>query len=163
MGIFVGMMRLYGRSLKGQRLYDMQSMYRGKNVTAIGAITQNEILAFETLRKSMSSKEFKQFIQEKLIPKLWKGAVLVMDNLSAHKVKGIEEMLQAAGAKVVYLSPYSPEFNPIEHLWWELKAFVRKFFPKSEESVEKLLGLGLMLCGKDHLQKYFAHCCYCTS
>jgi len=75
----------------------------------------------------MNGEDFKKFVKEELTPKLWKAAVVVMDNLRVHKVKGVEEMIEAVGARVVYLSPYSPEFNPIEHLWWELKALLRRF------------------------------------
>jgi len=59
----------------------------------------------------MSAENFKKFVQEELAPKLWKGAVIVMDNLRVHKVEGVEEMIEAVGARVVYLSPYSPGFN----------------------------------------------------
>nr|ADO19267.1 transposase [Nostoc flagelliforme str. Sunitezuoqi] len=58
-----------------------------------------------------------------------------MDNLPAHKVKGIEEMITATGAKVEYMSPYSPDFNPIEMLWSQLKAFLRRFAPKTLETM----------------------------
>jgi putative transposase len=54
-----------------------------------------------------------------------------MDNLRVHKVEGVEEMIEAVGARVVYLSPYSPGFNPIENLWWELKTLLRRFIPQS--------------------------------
>ena len=60
----------------------------------------------------MTGEDFKQFACEHLVPKLWPG-VVVMDNLKAHKVEGIEQMIEAVGARVVYLSPYSPEFNPL--------------------------------------------------
>ena len=115
------------------------------------------------MEKSLNGEEFKKFVQEQLVPKLWKGAVLVMDNLKVHKVEGVEEMIEAVGASVVYLSPYSPEFNPIEHLWWELKAWLRRFVPRSVEIVEKLLKLGVKLCSSKQIENYFAHCCYCTS
>jgi hypothetical protein len=115
-GTAVGLARLYGRSLKGKRLYDLQSIYRGKNLTSVGAISLRGVLAFETLTKALNGEEFKKFLREKLIPELWNGAVLIMDNLSAHKVEGVEEMLGEVGVKVIYLSPYSPEFNPSEHL-----------------------------------------------
>ena len=62
-----------------------------------------------------------------------------------------------------YLSPYSPEFNPIEHLWWELKAWLRRFVPRSVQIVEKLLELGVKLCSTKQIENYFSHCCYCTS
>jgi len=61
----------------------------------------------KTIKKSLNGEEFKKFVQEQLVPKLGKGAVLVMDNLKAHKVEGVEEMIEAVGAKVVYLSPCS--------------------------------------------------------
>jgi hypothetical protein len=115
MGVLLGMMRLMARSEKGQRIYDFKPFYRGARVTAVGAISLKEILAIKTLGESMKGQDFYKFIEEELVPKLWEGAVVVMDNLKAHKVAGIKEMIEAVGAKVVYLSPYSPEFNPIEH------------------------------------------------
>ncbi|MEH2281370.1 MAG: transposase [Nostoc sp.] len=84
-------------------------------------------------------------------------------NEKRYKMKGIIEMIESVGARVVYLSPYSPEFNPIEHLWWQLKAFIRKFLPKNILAVVQLLSLGVLLCSSQQLQNYFSHCCYCTS
>ncbi|MFN5990196.1 MAG: transposase, partial [Dolichospermum sp.] len=81
----------------------------------MGAISNKSILALKTLGQSMNGEDFKKFVEEDLLPTLWKGAVVVMDNLKAHKMKGIIEMIESVGARVVYLSPYSPEFNPIEH------------------------------------------------
>ncbi|WP_144427508.1 transposase [Nostoc piscinale] len=163
MGILLGLMRELGRSKKGTRVYDVKPFYRGSRVTVVGAISHKSILAMKTLDKSMTGDDFKQFIQEELLPQLWPGAVVVMDNLRAHKIKGIKEMIESVGARVVYLSPYSPEFNPIEHLWWQLKAFIRKFSPHNKFAVEQLLALGVLLCSSQQLQNYFSHCCYCTS
>ncbi|MEG3438633.1 transposase [Pannus brasiliensis CCIBt3594] len=137
MGTDVGLARLYGRRLKGQRLYDLEAIYRGKNLTAIGAISLKRVLAFETLTKAMNGEEFKKFLRERLIPELWKGAALIMDTLSARKVEGVEETLREVGVKVIYLSLYSLEFNPIEHLWSELKSFARRFAPKTEGALRK--------------------------
>ena len=162
MGVLQGMARERGRSPKGERLYGLKPFYRGQRVTVIGAMTQTAVLAVKTLGKSMTGEDFKQYLTESLVPKLWPGAVVVMDNLSAHKVKGVEEILASVGAKVIYLSPYSPEFNPIEHLWWQLKAFIRQFVPKSVEVIEQLLKLGVSLCSSKKLRNYFAHCCYCA-
>ena len=164
MGVLLGLMRDYGRSQKGERLYAKKPFYRGERTTVIGAITQEKVLALEMIGKSMNGDDFKQFIQKKVVPELWEGAVIVMDNLSTHKVAGIKEMVEGAGARIVYLSGYSPEFNPIEHLWWELKAFVRSFVPKSKKVVEDLLRLAVKyLVSSVQLRNYFAHCCYCTS
>lgn len=164
MGLLLGLMRDYGRSPKGERLYARKPFYRGERTTVIGAITQEKVLTLEMMGKSMNGEDFKTFVREKLVPELWKGAAVVMDNLSAHKVAEVEEMIEAVGAKVVYLSGYSPEFNPIEHLWWELKAFVRSFVPKSRKVVEDLLRFAVKyLVSPGQLRNYFAHCCYCTS
>ena len=163
MGVLLGIMRSRARSKKGERSYDIKPFYRGSRVTVIGAITNKKVIAMKTMKQSMNGEEFKKFVQEELVPKLWKGAVLVMDNLKAHKVEGVEKMIEAVGARVVYLSPYSPEFNPIEHLWWELKAWLRRFVPRSVQIVEKLLELGVKLCSSKQIENYFAHCCYCTS
>jgi putative transposase len=65
----------------------------------------------------MDAALFKEFVPDTLIPKLWQGAVVVMDNFNAQKVQGVKEMIEAAGAKVIYLPRYSPDFNPIEHFW----------------------------------------------
>jgi transposase len=163
MGILLGLMRGMGRSHKGDRVYDVKPFYRGSRVTVVGAICNKSILAVKTLGKSMTGEDFKLFVQSELVPKLWSGAVVVMDNLKAHKIKGIKELIESVGATVVYLSPYSPEFNPIEHLWWQLKAFLRKFSPRNFFAVETLLKIGLLLCSSQQLQNYFSHCCYCTS
>lgn len=163
MGVLLGLMRGMGRSKKGDRVYDVKPFYRGSRVTVVGAISNKSILALKTLGQSMNGEDFQQFVAQELLPKLWPGAVVVMDNLKAHKMKGISEMIESVGARVVYLSPYSPEFNPIEHLWWQLKAFIRKFSPKNILAVVQLLSLGVLLCSTQQLQNYFSHCCYCTS
>lgn len=106
----------------------------------------------------MKGEGFKQFVAQQLVPKLWQGAGVVMDNLKAHKAEGIEQMIEAVGARVVYLSAYSPEFNSIEHPWWQLKAFIRRFVPKSVEAITKLLQVGVSLCSTKELRNYyFAH------
>lgn len=162
MGVLLGLMRDYGRSQKGERLYDVKPFYRGSRVTVVGAISQTSVIAIKILGKSMNGETFKSFLKDDLAPQLWSGAVVVMDNLAAHKVKGVEEILKSVGASVLYSSPYSPEFNPIEHWWWSLKAFIRRFAPKSVKMVEKLLNIAVMLSSSFQLRNYFAHCCYCT-
>ncbi|NJO76793.1 MAG: IS630 family transposase [Leptolyngbyaceae cyanobacterium RM1_406_9] len=145
MAILLGMMRLRGRSPQGERLYDSKPFYRGSRVSVVGAISHQSILALKAIDQSMTGEQFKTFLREDLAPKLWEGAVVVMDNLAAHKVKGVEEILESVGARVIYLSPYSPKYNPIEHLWWSLKALIRQFVPKTAETVAQLLQLGAML------------------
>ena len=124
MGLLLGLTRSHARAAPGERAYDYKPFYRGSKVSVIGAITVSQVLAVMTLDDSMDAAAFKVYVSKCLVPQLWKGAVVVMDNLPAHKVKAmpsasfaIAPLIEAVGAKILYLSPYSPEFNPIEH-WW---------------------------------------------
>lgn len=85
-----------------------------------------------------------------------------MDNVPAHKVKEIEPLIQSKGASVQYLSPYSLEFNPIEHWWSQLKAFLRQFSPTTAKMVDVLIATALDLFNLMHLKNWFTNCCYCT-
>ena len=163
MGILLGIMRDMARSEAGSRVYDLDCLYRGKRLNYVGAMSMKEVLCVKSLTTSMNGELFKEFIVQDLLPKLWRGVVVVMDNLKAHKVTGVKELLEEKGCKVIYLPPYSPDFNPIEHLWWELKAFVKRFKPKQEEALDKLLRLAILLNSESIRKNYFTHCCYCPS
>lgn len=86
-----------------------------------------------------------------------------MDNVPAHKVKEIEPLIKSVGARVLYQSPYSPDFNPIELWWSQLKAFLRKFSPRNARTLDILLATALDLVDPQHLKNWFTKCCYCTS
>lgn len=86
-----------------------------------------------------------------------------MDNLPAHKVKGVREKIESVGASLLYLSPYSPDFNPIENCWSKLKAYLRSVAARSREALEEAISLGLDLITKQDIRSWFFHCCYCTS
>jgi transposase len=163
MGILLGLMRTHGRAVPGERAYDFKPFYRGSKVSVIGAITISKVLAVMTIDDSMDAAAFKVYVSKCLVPQLWKGAVVVMDNLPAHKVEAIVPLIEAVGAKVLYLSPYSPEFNPIEHWWSQLKAFLRQFSPTTSSTVDTLIKIAMDLMNPNHLRNWFAHCCYCVS
>ena len=90
----------------------------------------------------MNGEDFKKFVQEELAPKLWKGAVVVMDNVRAHKVKGMEEIIEAVGARVVYLSPYSPEFNLRRTFMVGTKGIAQEIYTSKCTNSGKTLGIG---------------------
>ena len=163
MGVLLGLTRTHGRSLEGSRVYDLRPFYRGAKVTVVGAISLNQVVALMTLNGSMDSNAFEVFVQQCLVPQLWSGAVVVMDNLPAHSVTRIEPLLQAVGASLLNLSPYSPDFNPIELWWSQLKAFLRQFSPTTANKVDILLATALDLVNPTHLRNWFANCCYCIS
>jgi putative transposase len=97
-------------------------------VTAIGAISLKQVLAVMTLNGSMDANAFKVFVEKCLLPQLWEAAVVVMDNLPAHKVKEIEPLIQSVGASVLYQSPYSPDFKQDRTLVVTIKSFLTTIF-----------------------------------
>jgi len=163
MGVLLGLMRTHARALPGARAYDFKPFYRGSKVSVIGAITVSKVLAVMTMDASMDATAFKVYVAKCLVPQLWQGAVVVMDNLPAHKVEAIAPLIEAVGAKVLYLSPYSPEFNPIEHWWSQLKAFLKQFAPTTSKMVDTLIATAMDLIDPKHVRNWFTHCCYCPS
>ena len=157
------MLHLYARAIKGQRAYSKRPLKRGKNVSIIGAMTlEKGFLTGLSFDGGTNGDIFLWFIEEILVPQLWTGAVVVMDNLPAHKVQGIKEALAQAGAKLVYLSPYSPDFNPIENLWSKLKSYLRSVEARTREALHEAIRDGLQLITLKDVRNWFAHCCYCT-
>ncbi|MEG4962706.1 MULTISPECIES: IS630 family transposase, partial [unclassified Microcoleus] len=162
-GILLGLSRTHARSQPGTRVTELKPFYRGAKVTAIGAISINKVLALMTMNDSMDGQAFAVFIEKFLCPQLWAGAVVVMDNLPAHKLASILPMITDVGASVICLSPYSPDFNPIELWWSQLKSFLRRFAPTSTSMIDLIIAVALNLMNPQHLRNWFANCCYCTS
>ena len=103
----------------------------------------DKVLAVMTLDDSMDSHAFHVFIEKLLVPQLWTGAVVIMDNLFAHNIDEITPIIESVGASVINLSPYSPDFNPIEHWWSQLKTFIKTFSPKTTQMVDVLIAVAL--------------------
>lgn len=163
MGVQLGMSRTHGRSASGERVYDLKPFYRGATVSVVGAMSLTRVLAVMSLNGPIDGVAFESYVRNMLVPKLWPGAVVVMDNLPVHKVNRIAGLIESVGARVIYLSPYSPQFNPIEHWWSQLKAFLRQFAPTTRKRVDTLIATAMDLMNPTHLRNWFAHCCYCIS
>lgn len=153
-GVMLGLARTHARSEKGTIVYDLKPFYRGAKVTAIGAISRKKILALMTMDNSMDGKAFEVFVEKFLVPELWSGAVVIMDNLSAHKLASITTMIESVGAKIICLSPDSPDFNPIELWWSQLKSFLRSFSPTTTEMVDTIIAVALKLMNPQHLRNW---------
>lgn len=117
-----------------------------------------------TINGHTNGDVFRVFLEQVLVPNLWKGACVIMDNFSAHKVEGIREVIEAAGARLIYLPPYSPDFNPIENCWSKLKQYLRSVAARSREALDAAIGrlINEIITFKD-INHWFAHDCYCTS
>src|SRR4028119_1768505 len=107
-----------------------------------------------TIDDSMDGKAFEVFIEKCLVPQLWSRAVVVMDNLPAHKRASIVPMIEAVGASVICLSPYSPDFNPIELWWSQLKSFLQMLAPTTTSMIDKIIAVALNLMNPQHLRNW---------
>ena len=134
-GVNIAMTRLYARSAKGSRAYGECPDQRGKNVTMVGALSLKGLIAALTFQGGTVNNAFYTFVTKVLVPNLWQGACVVMDNFRSHKVAAVQKAIEAAGATLVYLSPYSPDFNPIENCWSKVKEFLRSIAARSYEAM----------------------------
>jgi transposase len=157
------MVRLYARSLKGERAKGPKPTKRGKNVSIIGAMSVNEILTSVNLIGGTDAITFEAFIIRKLVPKLWKGACVVMDNCSIHLGEEVKKAIEKKGAKLIYLSPYSPDFSPIENLWSKLKIILRSIKTTNYQELGKAIEFAFGQVTSSNIFNWFTHCCYCTS
>jgi transposase len=161
-GFWIGMSRTMARALQGRRAYHWREFYRGQKVTLIGAIKHTEILVTKTLAGSIKGDDFGEFIKTDLAPRLQAGEVVVMDNLNSHHRADITQVMESVGASVVYLPVYSPEFNPIEMMWSQIKSFVRKFRTRTLEALTKVIEVATSLIHAEFLNHWFTKCCYWT-
>lgn len=112
-------------------------------------------------KNSLTGDFFKQWLKEALCPTLHRGDVLVMDNLSCHKVKGVQELIEQAGAQLRYLPPYSPDLNPIEKMWSKIKTVLRELKARTEECLFAAIGQAFSRVTKRDAQGWFNSCGYC--
>jgi hypothetical protein len=113
-GINIGMTRLYGRAATSERVVDYTPDVRFERTTVLSSVRSSGEIVPVVFDGSLNGDIFKEYITQFLVPTLKAGDMVVMDNLSSHKVSGVIEPIMAAGASVLYLPPYSPDLNPIE-------------------------------------------------
>jgi transposase len=120
------MPRTHGYAPKGQRCYGRQDWGAKGRINAIGALIGTTLLTVSLFDSTINSEIFTAWVQQDLIPKLPQRSVVVMDNASFHKQLEMQEALEAEGHTLLYLPPYSPDLNPIEHTWAQVKSLRRK-------------------------------------
>ena len=154
-GVRVGMKRTHGRSAPGFRITDHASAGRWETHTVTAAIRIGGIAAAMVTRRAINATTFLGFIEEFLCPTLSPGDVVVMDNLAVHKVKGVDEAIRSAGAKPLYLPPYSPDFNPIEMAWSKMKTLLRSKSPPTFRKLANQIGNALQAISASDCRGYF--------
>ncbi len=134
------MARRYGRAPRGQRLRVGIPHGHWKTTTFVAGLRRDGIVAPFVLDGPINRTAFETYVERVLVPELRPGDVVVMDNLSSHKGPRVREMIEAAGASLLYLPPYSPDFNPIENAFAKLKALLRKAAERTVEGLWTAIG-----------------------
>jgi len=156
---WLGMTRGYGWSKKGLEVRITRAV-RKRHVSLIGAIALDGSRGAMMVEGSVDGDVFKAYLEQGLVPNLNPGDIVVMDNLSVHKVDGVREIIEAAGASVLYLPPYSPDFSPIELCWAIMKAKLREVGAQSVELLTTVVGKFLDALQPAACAAWFKHCGY---
>jgi transposase len=161
--IKTNMTRRYGWAPKGERLVDAVPPGHWKTSTFIGALRCDGLVAPAVFDGAINGGLFVDYVEQVLVPTLKPADLVIMDNLRCHKVKGVREAIEAAGARLLYLPPYSPDFNPIELAFAKLKALLRKAGERTVDGLWAFLGAALDLFTPEECRNYFRHCGYAAT
>jgi transposase len=156
------MARLSGRCPRGERLVGRVPHGHWKTITFVAALRHDRITAPFVLHGSMNGETFLAYVEQFLVPTLKRKDIVVMDNLSAHKAPRIREAIEAAGATVRYLPPYSPDLNPIEMMFSKLKAFLRKLAERTIPRLCRAIGSFVPRLTACQATNYFRHAGYAS-
>ncbi|MDJ0367885.1 IS630 family transposase [Hymenobacter sp. H14-R3] len=152
--------RRYGRAPAGQRLNQAVPLHSGPNVTFIAALTPDGLGALLSVNGAVNGDVFAAYLDQVLGPTLRPGDVVVLDNLSVHKVDGLDEIVQRYGARLCYLPPHSPDFNPIELAFSKLKTWLRTAKARTHDLLEEALRAAAEWITEQDAKNWFHHCGY---
>ena len=154
------MTRLYGRAVVGERLYDYVPDSRWEATSILSSLRLDGRTESLVYGGSLTGDFFKAWVKDCLCPTLREGDIVIMDNLSSHKVSVIEEMIMQRGARIEYLPPYSPDLNPVENMWSKLKSFLRKRKERCKEALFEAVAEALKQISSLDAESWFAFCGY---
>jgi transposase len=154
------MTRLYGRAPVGERLIESVPHGHWMTTTFLGALRSTGLTAPLVVGGAMNGEIFRAWVEQQLVSVLRPGDIVVMDNLPAHKVKGVREAIEGADAEVLYLPPYSPDLNPIENLFSKMKGELRKRKPRTQAECDALCGECLDWFPPEECENYLRHAGY---
>ncbi|MBW4049648.1 MAG: IS630 family transposase [Proteobacteria bacterium] len=138
-GVSTQMTKHYGRAPRGRRVLEATPQGNWKILTILGAMSLNGMIATMTIEAATDAEIFLAYLDHVLCPALRPDDVVVMDNLSSHKVAGVRERIEAVGASVLYLPPYSPDLNPIEKAWSKLKQQLRGVKARTTQALDQAI------------------------
>ena len=157
------MLRRYGRSPRGVRLRDYTPYGHWHTHTVVAALRVEGLTATAVFDGPIDNPTFLAYVEQVLVPTLHPGDVVVLDNLAVHRQPEVQAAVEAVGARLRFLPPYSPDFNPIELAFSKLKAFLRAARPRSFDQVVELLAIALDLFTPAECLNFVRHCGYRVS
>ena len=159
-GATTQMTRNYARAPRGQRVKEATPQGHWQTLTMLAALTLRGLQAPMTIAEPTDGDIFLAYLEQVLCPQLRPGQVVIMDNLSAHKVEGVRALIEATGARLMYLPPYSPDLNPIEQAWSKVKQFLRSLKARTAEALEMAVAETLAVITAENAAAWFSHCGY---
>ena len=159
-GVTTDLLRRYGRSPRGTRLLDHTPCGHWQTHTVVAGLRRDGLTAAAVFDGPIDSATFRAYVEPVLVPTLRRGDVVVLDNLAVHRRPEIRAAIEAAGAQLRFLPPYSPEFNPIEQAFAKLKAWLRAARPRSFDHVCELIAAALPLFAPTGCINYMRHSGY---
>ncbi len=162
LGTHTSLAPLYGYSPRGKRAFFKLPRNRGKNTTLLASIGREGMGPSMVVEGSTSGNVFEAYVEHFLAPTLRAGQVVVMDNLSAHKGGRVRELIEERSCELIYLPPYSPDFNPIEEAFSKIKRFLREVRARTREALVEAIGRALDAVSARDAEGFFEHCGYRT-
>ena len=156
----VSLSPIYARAPKGERARGKAPRNWGKNVSLICAIDSSGVKPSMSVEGAVDSKAFEAYVERFLAPTLKRGQIVVMDNLSVHKSRRVGRLIEEAGCELLFLPPYSPDFNPIEEAFSKAKGILRKAGARTREALVETTGRALDAITPQDLRGFYADCGY---
>jgi transposase len=157
-GCHPSMAATHGRAPAGIRVSESKPAHWGGNITVVGAIKNDRVVGHRTFRGAMNTPRFLALLADVLCPRLHRGAVVVLDHLRVHHAPEVQQVVEAAGGRILYLPPYSPELNPLELCWSFAKTILRRLARRTESTLRKAINNTMLRVRTDHLFAWFDHC-----
>lgn len=152
--------RRYGRAPGGQRATQGVPLHAGANVTLVAALTPHGLHAAMTVDGAVNAAVFAVYLDQVLGPTLRPGDIVVLDNLPVHKAAGLAGVVEKRGARLLFLPPYSPDFNPIELAFSKLKTWLRTAAARTRQALDDALAQALTWISETDAHNWFDHCGY---
>ena len=162
-GVNINLTRRYGRAIGKERVHDYAPLNTPKSTTMLSSIRMDGSMIHKEFSGAVNREHFLDYVTNSLTPSLHSGDIVVMDNLRTHKVDGVQQAIQSVGAQVLYLPPYSPDFNPIEMLWSKIKSILRKWKARTLSQLHSSIPKAYSLISLSNILAWFREAGYLHS